>query len=109
MNKLDQYNAQKILEKFVDAITDKVKHLKNLDTINGLIGAIPILEEVLDIHEDLFGNKTSTNGDVIKAMFPNAKYAECKNVIALHTEYFGVTHFDKEWWNAPYKEGENDI
>jgi len=44
----------------------------------------------------------ATNGDVIKALFSNGKYAECKNVIALHTIFFGVTCFDKEWWNAPY-------
>ena len=33
----------------------------------------------------------ATNGDVIKAMFPN--------------EYDFETDFDAEWWNAPYQKG----
>jgi len=33
----------------------------------------------------------ATNGDVIKAMFPNENDFE--------------TDFDAEWWNAPYQKG----
>ena len=33
----------------------------------------------------------ATNGDVIKAMFPN--------------EYDFETDFDAEWWNSPYQKG----
>jgi hypothetical protein len=33
----------------------------------------------------------ATNGDVIKALFPN--------------EHDFETDFDEEWWNAPYRKG----
>lgn len=92
------YN-EKILEKFVDAIKNKVKHLKNLDTINGLIGAIPILEEVLDIQDK------RTNGDVVEALFPDGGTPELElgNVVC-----YGDDYYDKDWWNAPYKRGEEN-
>lgn len=98
---------EKILEKFVDAIKNKVEYLKNLDTINGLIGAIPILEEVLDIHEDLFEmiviQKGSTNGDVVKALFQDEGTPELAlgNIVC-----YGDANYDKDWWNAPYERGE---
>ena len=44
-----------------------------------------------------------TNGDVVKALFPNAEFAECKNTIVMRTNFFGLTHFDKTWWNVPYE------
>lgn len=51
-----------------------------------------------------------TNGDVIKAMFPNSRVD-----VGLDKAYFYTTYdcsdedfdkyavFDKNWWNAPYK------
>lgn len=53
--------------------------------------------------------KNATNGDMIKAMFPN-----CEQKGNIHNRYFEM-YFDndlrnasymtvnKEWWNAPYK------
>lgn len=50
----------------------------------------------------------ATNGDMIKAMFPNARVDDT-------SEKFGqlsiCTHdaksvFSSDWWNAPYKRGE---
>ena len=97
------YN-EKILEKFNDAIGNKVKHLKNLDTINGLIGAIPILEEILNTNDDLFGmiviQKESTNGDVMKALF-DISLDDFKHK-------WGGGDITDDWWNAPYERGEND-
>ena len=39
---------------------------------------------------------TATNGDVIKAIFPNLSEYE-----------YSLMRFDTNWWNAPYKEGED--
>lgn len=51
-----------------------------------------------------------TNGDVIKAVFPNARkgefeytYNECIK-LPYHTKYDTGLLFDKDWWNAPYAE-----
>ena len=57
-----------------------------------------------------------TNGDVIKALFPNAKYEHVKTLSGVDfvrvkgLDAFGLEqHFHDEWWNAPYKrEGDNE-
>ena len=47
----------------------------------------------------------ATNGDVIKAMFPNFHTDEMS-----HTIWVGYDDmsFRKEWWNAPYKAESED-
>lgn len=45
------YNEE-ILGNFLSMVGEKVKRLTNLDTINGLLGAIPMLREALGIEED---------------------------------------------------------
>lgn len=50
-----------------------------------------------------------TNGDVVKAMFPNATFYEdthgygyvYSDVVRCKENY--MMTYDKEWWNAPYK------
>ena len=46
-----------------------------------------------------------TNGDVIKAVFPNVEVKEKNNGYEV---YFGVgtaiQFFNHRWWNSPYKE-----
>lgn len=48
----------------------------------------------------------ATNGDVIKAMFPNIRsvklHNEMKEIIDVPNDY-GFVRFDLDWWNAPYK------
>ena len=43
--------AEDLLGDFHRMVGEKVKHLTNLDTINGLLGAIPMVRELLDIKE----------------------------------------------------------
>lgn len=53
--------------------------------------------------------KDATNGDMIKAMFPNitvrdSYYTYCVEVkLEYHSQYDTGLLFDKKWWNAPYK------
>ena len=53
--------------------------------------------------------KNPTNGDIIKAMFPDVEVKEKNNVYEI---YFGVgtciQFFNHQWWNASYKRGEED-
>ena len=50
-----------------------------------------------------------TNGDMIKAMFPNitvrdSYYTYCVEVkLEYHSQYDTGLLFDKKWWNAPCK------
>ena len=40
-----------------------------------------------------------TNGDMIKALFPNERIGHCENC----TDLGDIATFDDDWWNAPYK------
>lgn len=60
-------------------------------------------------------SENTTNGDVIKALFPNAIYTHVNKLSGMNfmrvkgLEAFGVNQdFYDEWWNAPYKGGENE-
>lgn len=46
-----------------------------------------------------------TNGDVIKAMFPNVECGkdELGNVFIISSAQLGYIAFRKNWWNASYK------
>ena len=47
----------------------------------------------------------ATNGDMIKAMFPNEEIIESDGACV----YVGAKkRFDKDYWNAPYKKGEEE-
>lgn len=50
-----------------------------------------------------------TNGDMIKAMFPNAIIEINELGSMVHVKYNNHTcwvNYELEWWNAPYKESE---
>ena len=55
----------------------------------------------------------STNGDMIKALFPVVEIFEKDEMISAtiskgDTGHFQKCHFWEDWWNAPYKKGETD-
>ena len=58
--------------------------------------------------------KGATNGDVIKALYPNRTFFNedsCSVTMKEYgkteedVEYLTYIDFDGDWWNAPYKEG----
>lgn len=64
---------------------------------------------------DEYGNKitvnaikipaNATNGDVIKAIFPNyeSRYDPDYEIITGHLDKTHRHNFELEWWDAPYK------
>ena len=46
-----------------------------------------------------------TNGDVIKALFPNQPIYEQRNVAIFYGDNM---RFDPTWWDTPYKENKNE-
>lgn len=51
----------------------------------------------------------ATNGDVIKAVFPNAENIRTDNGLPLNFILEFELHRNyKDWWNAPYKVGDTD-
>ena len=51
--------------------------------------------------------KEMTNGDMIKAMFPNIEIEGIGGEIKCIAAKGGTSYFALDWWNAPYKKGEN--
>lgn len=65
--------------------------------------AIDFAPTVLEIPDN------PTNGDMIKAMFPNVTVRDSYYTYAVevkleyHSQHDTGLLFDKKWWNAPYK------
>ena len=47
----------------------------------------------------------ATNGDMIKAMFPNIEIEGIGGEIKCIATKNGTSYFALDWWNAPYKGG----
>lgn len=60
------------------------------------------IENVQNITITKYG---ATNGDIIKAMFPNYenRYDAEYEIITGHLDKTHRHNFDLDWWNAPYK------
>lgn len=71
--------------------------------IEALKKAIEVLKLIPD---------NATNGDMIKALFPNAEYwdsTEFENEERINFEGNDCLEcLNLDWWNAPYKKGENN-
>ena len=53
----------------------------------------------------------ATNGDVIKAVFPDAAVYSYEDSYDLYTSMiicpqYAMMSVDRNWWNAPYREGD---
>lgn len=45
----------------------------------------------------------ATNGDILCMLFPNMHYTLSDKSTRVVTNIGGVSSFDIDWWNAPYK------
>lgn len=68
---------------------------------------VPVCESIeRKVNRAILIPEGATNGDVIKAMFPNLKVEDNGGSIYLHYPNGGWIVIDKDWWNAPYKKSE---
>ena len=81
-------------------------HIGGCTTKGELIIALESLERSVEIPYN------ATNGDTIKAMFPNLRfgmeytYMVCVK-LPYHSEHDTGLLFDKDWWKAPYNPQQN--
>lgn len=68
------------------------------DVVNGSIASALITKAYKN---GIFISENATNGDVIKAMFPNIPIDE--DDFFVRKSRHDNTEYWKEWWNAPYK------
>lgn len=63
--------------------------------------------ETLDKTHDVFDGMT--NGEVIQTLFHiQSRFTREDGYIEVQLDerFFHITYFSQEWWNAPYKKGE---
>ena len=90
-----------IIIKMSDATYEKCKKLVE-------IGKANYLETKIANSTPLPEN--ATNGDMIKALFPNVRITEMLEVgvVQVHDGLLGESrNFSCDWWNAPYERGES--
>ena len=46
----------------------------------------------------------TTNGDMLKALFPNERIGHCEDC----TDLGDIATFDDNWWNALYQKGDKE-
>ena len=75
---------------------------EEIESMDGIIENAPTINAI-PIPKD------ATNGDMIKAIFPDVEVKERNNVYEV---YFGVgtaiQFFNHQWWNAPYEQEEQN-
>ena len=83
-------DADRYQKDLLSAYDDVSIELEVLDK-QPLVSAIPISDG-------------ATNGDMIRAMFPNAECGkdELGNVFIISSVQLGTIAFRETWWNAPY-------
>ena len=94
-----------------DFMSDVYNTLDFLPTNNEANRIIDSFDRVVD--DVIVIPKGATNGDIIKAIFPNyhAQVSSCSASLYYDgTEKYAGSwiRFDSEWWNAPYKENSNE-
>ena len=90
----------------------RVDNLENLLTRLGLFRQSydAIMREVSYLEVPAIQiSENATNGDIRRAMFPNEKVIELDDIVIVmgkDKEY--QHHYSKDFWNAPYKGGQED-
>jgi hypothetical protein len=84
-------DADKYQKELLSVYDDVSMEFEVLDR-QPLVSAIPIRDKM-------------TNGDMIKAMFPNVECGkdELGNVFIISSSQLGYIVLRESWWNAPYK------
>lgn len=59
--------------------------------------------KIINIKAGMLIPDNATNGDMIKALFPNDKVIEDAFIEVMH--YGNYKQILSDWWNAPYKAG----
>ena len=86
----------------IDVSNDIYERWSNIEMPT--VGEVRDVQEAMKVATPIPDN--ATNGDAIKALFPNFDYEDTTEFY--HRMIDLDSHFiktDKSWWNAPYKKG----
>lgn len=91
-----------VLRKYYEEKALSTNSQEDADIHNALLHAIKALESSISIPSG------ATNGDVIKAVFPNAISPYMLKGGSIYRRTGDEYIITSEFWNAPYREGDND-
>lgn len=82
-------------------------HIRTTDLCNDTANLLEKLETESD--NSITIPEEATNGKMFMTMFPELNTIEDNGgSIYVHYPDYGWMHFDREWWNAPYKKEEEE-
>lgn len=92
-------------QEILDALSDKQAYLDGWGETNSAVelGKMRVEISNWDAEKAILISEGATNGDMIKAMFPNELLTSITSTL-----WWGDNmSFNKDWWNAPYKGVQN--
>lgn len=107
---VEGYNA--CYEHFVKALMQRGnanKAIEKMDMMKEAVNSVLLMENVGMCQQNV-GEKSEkvTNGDMIKALYPNIELEVIEDIINVYSLCEHSVTFDTEWWNKPYRTGEEE-
>ena len=94
-------------------LIDRGEAIKEFERLDKIMRRMPIIDVIAWLKEQPSVEPSrpfpdnATNGDVIKAMFPNTTVKDfCTGIKDVSIEPHHDQCFSESWWNAPYKGAE---
>jgi hypothetical protein len=90
----------------IDILEEDYKGICHLNNEQLRMLPVEVAETLIRIANGIPIPDNATNGDVLKAMFPNIEVEEQgKDLFIVFNMDIQGTPFYKAWWNAPYQKG----
>ena len=107
---VDGYNA--CYDRFVEVLMQRgsvTKAIEKMDMFKEATNSV-LLTENVGTHQQEVGTKSEkvTNGDMIKALYPNIEEERIEDIINIYSLCEHSVTFDTEWWDNPYFAGKEN-
>lgn len=106
---VDGYNScfEKFRETLLQRNVGADKAIRKMEMLKESVNSVLLMEEVGTCQQSV-GKKSDkvTNGDMIMALFPNIELEVIEDIINVYSLCEHSVTFDTEWWEKPYRTGE---
>ena len=103
------YEIQDVIENLpsVQSVSVNEKEIYNKGWQDGAEATAYHIELCIDEGKLISVSENATNGDVIKAMFPEAIISRNGFIVEVEFKAFGF-NVEESWWDSPYKRGRQE-
>lgn len=106
---VDGYNAcfEKFRETLLQRNVGPDKAIRKMETLKEAVNSVLLTENVGTCQQNV-GEKSEkvTNGDMIKALYPSIELEVIEDIINVYSLCEHSVTFDTEWWEKPYRTGD---